>query len=645
MKSLGRVLLLVWGLLFALGAGAQEATVDATVEANEVGVGEQFQLSVRVTSKDDLELQAPRIPPMDGFALLNTFTSESVSRNLVSGPGGMEFKTQRSTIYTYLLQATKKGRLQIPPFEPIVNGKPRPTKPIVMNVTDAGAAPSGRGNPGGAGIDDSDDPLNEADRLFQELLQRRGMMPGGPGQQVPGGGGSGGGSAFVPKNPNDAFVVHVDADKSEVFEGEQITASWYVMVRGNILNLDRAKFPDLKGFWKETIEEPTSLSFAVETINGIVYRKALLSSFALFPIKPGTIIIDEYRLKATMQVSQNPYGSFGFGPTYTFSRASEPVKVKVKPLPAEGKPGNFTGAVGQFDVTAATDGQSFAVNQPFSLKVRFEGAGNAKLIELPAYQAPAGIEVYETKSESKFFKNGRSYKEFEILLIPRKAGPVELPAIAVALFDPRTAQYYTRSTEAIKIDVKEGAAGAGQSTRVAPDAAKAVVAEPAGPQLPALMIGASAPVAVPPFANVVTQILALILLGFRGFFELRKESHLTKTRRRVRARMKAIEKLLAGNDWRATAKETTNLLYLVLGEISGKGGANEELQKLLAESPPSVRRELGKDLERIVETFQTLSFAPEAAIGELKEPARLRRAVEEAEALAEKALTLAAKVD
>ncbi len=66
---------------------------------------------------------------------------------------------------------------------------------------------------------------------------------------------------------------------------------------------------------------------------------------------------------------------------------------------------------------------------------------------------PVGLEQYDTKSESKFFKNGRSYKEFEILVIPRQEGDVIIPSLSVSMFDPQTKKYYARTTEAISLKV------------------------------------------------------------------------------------------------------------------------------------------------------------------------------------------------
>ena len=81
-------------------------------------------------------------------------------------------------------------------------------------------------------------------------------------------------------------------------------------------------------------------------------------------------------------------------------------------------------------------------------------------------------------------------------------------------------------------------------------------------------------------------------------------------------------------------------MYAVLGEISGEGGAHVELEKLLQKMPPSLRRELGEDLTRHMEAFQILSFAPDEAVGKLKEPSELKKRCRDVEKLLLKSVSL-----
>ena len=92
-------------------------------------------------------------------------------------------------------------------------------------------------------------------------------------------------------------------------------------------------------------------------------------------------------------------------------------------------------------------------------------------------------------------------------------------------------------------------------------------------------------------------------------------------------RYKTLDKTLQTGDLRGIGTEMTNLFSVVLGEIAGEAGASEEVEKVLERVPPSLRREFGDDIRKSHEIFQVLAFAPDEALGPLKEPERWRREV------------------
>ncbi len=614
-------------LLFMASTEAlAELKVQATVPQSQIGLGDTVILTVSVSSDISFEANEPTVPKLEGFNLINSWNSSSTSSKLMQTTGGMQFQTLRRQEFNFMLSPTQPGRLTIPPFRVTVNGRTYDTKAISIQVDPHGSG-AGKQNPV-PGMPDLDD-IDEADQAFQQLLQRHNAPPPAA-------------NKLNAHNANEAFFVQAEVDKTSVYESEQVTVSWYIYSRGNMLSLDRLKFPDLKGFWKEIIEEVPALNFTSEVLNGVPYRRALLASHALFPIKPGLAIIDEYKIKASVQV---PNGPFGFGPAYTFTRASERIKIDVKPLPTDNKPKDFTGAVGQFDLRASIEGQSFPANQPFSLKVRFDGSGNAKSIELPPLNLPSGLEIYDTKNDSKFFKNGRSYKEFEVLIIPRQEGQFTVPTLSASMFDPKTAKYYSRTTQPMNIHITPSVSKEGLSNRTSsPTAGKNLVVEKSLPN-PVISLAKSDGKSTLKFSFQVLLWLA-VLLGLA--FKARKELTVEKERN-IRAEFKKRSQnllhLLDKGEWRKVGTEGSNLIYFVLGEISGQGGASLEVQKLLELASPSLRRELGEPLQKHIEYFQVIGFAPESTLGKLKDAGELKKEVQQALKTLEKALDLAKKND
>src|SRR5690606_19867367 len=96
-------------------------------------------------------------------------------------------------------------------------------------------------------------------------------------------------------------------------------------------------------------EMATRLNFEQVLIEGIPYSRALLVSYALFPISAGKAIVDPYKAKCTVLTPN----AFGFGKPYVFTKASRPIQINVKEVPSASRPPNFTGAVGKYALTAA----------------------------------------------------------------------------------------------------------------------------------------------------------------------------------------------------------------------------------------------------------------------------------------------------
>ncbi len=144
-------------------------------------------------------------------------------------------------------------------------------------------------------------------------------------------------------NPDEAFFIQAEVDKNRAYVGEQVTVSFFLYTREETNSGHRHfEVPDLKGFWKEELEMATRLNFEQVVLRNIVYQRALLVSYALFPIRAGQARIDPYKAKCTVLTPTN----FGFGRPYQFTKASREIAIEVLDVPSEGRPANFTGAVG-----------------------------------------------------------------------------------------------------------------------------------------------------------------------------------------------------------------------------------------------------------------------------------------------------------
>lgn len=609
--------------IFSASAFADDVQVTATVDRNQIGVGDVINYTVSISGKNSVQVDEPRIAGLDGFDLINTSSGIETRSSFVNG----RFITEQSRNFTYMMAANRKGELVIPSVKVYVDGKTYSTEPIKIAVSGERKVPpmaQGQGRGRGAPPDPFDQ-MDEMEELFNQMIQRRlrpNMPPGSGGPAI---------------NPDEAFFVSAVTDKQKAYVGEQIVTTFYLYTRGQIRDIDTLKYPDLKGFWKEDLEMATRLNFEQVVVNGVPYQRALLVSYALFPIKAGKATVDSYKAKCTVLTPS----TFGFGRPYVFTKTSKPIEIEVLEIPVDGRPSNFTGAVGRFRLNAQFEPLTGTTNQPVTLRVRIEGQGNAKLIELPKLDLPPSFELYDQKSSAKFLKDGSSFKEFEVLIIPREPGVFELPPIEIATFDPESKKFVNVSSQPLRLNVT------GTASPLAANAANKTGAPSSAdqePQLPPLATDIGASSKAGQAAPIATLLLYLGVFGFLG------QQSWTRFRRKpkkaslgiiLKRRLKKVRDLAAGKQWRLMGVEMTNCIYYILGQLSEQGGANQDLEKLLEFTPPSLRNELSAPLKDILAKAEALSFAPEALIGDLTEPARVTKLIEQVESVLMKAIELA----
>lgn len=624
-KSLNLVLLLVLALVrfdFSWAAGGVEVT--ATVDRDRVGVGDPVSLTISVEAKDSVNVEEPNLNNIPGFDLINSSSGFVTRSSYVNG----QFITQQSRNFNYMLVANKKGSLTIPPVQVHVDGKTYATKAINVAVSEGRRVPPQARNRGQAVPTEPDD----MEDLFQSMIQRH------FGQGFPGGGMPG----EVVK-PEDAFFIQADVDKKKVYVGEPVIANFYLVTRGQIRDIDTLAYPALKGFWKEDLEMATRLSFENVVINGVAYQRALLVSYALFPIKAGKSVVDPYKAKCTV----GSPSSFGFGRSFVITKSSKPIDIDVMEVPSN-KPANFTGAVGEFRLSAQFEPLTGSVNQPVTLRVRVEGHGNAKLIELPKLDLPPGFEIYDQKSQAKYMKDGSSFKEFEVLIIPRQPGVFRIPPIAIATFDPHSKKFTEIASQPLTLSVTgsaiapaPGPAQASTGEKGTPSPATPVSSEPA---LPALATEMGSPRMSPLLAGAISLLFWLGSLSFLGIYawrKLRSKPKKVSLKLILQRRLNKVREMVDKKEWRRVGVEMTNTAYAILGQLSEEGGANQEIQRLLEKTPPSLRNELSEPIQSLLSQCEALSFAPEGLIGAMSEDKKMEQLIRNFEKVMSRAIELA----
>jgi hypothetical protein len=396
---------------WALGAtpAAAQLRVTAEVDKTVVALDDQVVLTVSV-SGPQASLPEPRLPQLPNFSVYSSGKNQSIS--IVNG------RMSGSAVYTFVLVPRAVGRGLIGPITVSQDNVAAQSEPLEVQVSPPGAR-------------------------AQQPQQRRQRPPG-----------SGGG-------PDLFLTAELDRRKAHVNEQVTLSVKFYTAVP--LLGNPEYTAPKLLGFLPEDLPP---LRHDRVTVKGRTYGVTEIKT-ALFPIQPGRLAVGEARARCQVQQdsSVDPFAadfferffSQGLSAGRTVEIVSDPLSVQVEPLPENGKPSDFSGAVGSFDISLKADKTRATVGEAVNLSVTVEGRGNLKALggltlpELPSWR------LYEPLSSVNLEKKGdmvRGSKTFKILAVPRVSGELEIPSLSLSYFDPAKRSYVRAQTQALKVRVE-----------------------------------------------------------------------------------------------------------------------------------------------------------------------------------------------
>jgi hypothetical protein len=412
-------------LFSAAIASSSYATIQASVDRTEVPQDESISLKITQVGKSDSPL-SPKFDASD-FEIMNQFESSQFSSVYVNG----KFENKSEQSITYILRPLKVGTLRI------------------RNITNNG-----------------EKAADVSVQVIQENAYKKSV----------------GGEAPSLNGDAKNFFVKADVSKSRAYKGEQIVVSFYIYRRTRVNLRDVMQYPSFQGFIREDLEMPILSGrpdYEAVSLGGIPFERALLARYAVYPIKEGKLKIDGFSIRADYipknagsdDLLQDPFFQFFTQVTpRTGTSKSDPITIDVLPLPEEGKTAQFTGGVGDFDVTSQLDSATQKANSPINLRVNVKGKGNASLIEFPKVDWPAGIKFYESQGKSKNLGQGSTEKTFEVVLVPQQKGEYDLPPIEFDFFNPESRSYVKKKTNPVHLSVAEGDPGSAQQITVDPTA-------------------------------------------------------------------------------------------------------------------------------------------------------------------------------
>jgi hypothetical protein len=135
--------------------------------------------------------------------------------------------------------------------------------------------------------------------------------------------------------------------------------------------------------------------------------------------------------------------------------ASPPVELTVSALPAEGRPPDFSGAVGTFKIASDLSSTAASAGDPLTLRLHVSGSGNFDRVDSRMLEH---IERWKTYPPKSMFKAAdavgyKGEKTFEQPLIASKPGGQTLPALSFSYFDPTTGRYETARSAPLSVTI------------------------------------------------------------------------------------------------------------------------------------------------------------------------------------------------
>jgi hypothetical protein len=227
---------------------------------------------------------------------------------------------------------------------------------------------------------------------------------------------------------------------------------------------------------------------------------------------------------------------------------SSPSELKVLPLPTEGRPENFSGAVGDFQVSSDISPTSAAAGEPLTLRLHISGAGNFDRVDSTMVDHLDHWKIYPAKSSftPSDAVGNQGEKVFEQPLIAAQPGEQSIPGLAFSYFNPNTRRYENAQTPPIKVTIAASLAS-GSLPNGALTAGSIQGLRPDHPTLQASVSELRPLYFRKPFLAIPTT-LALILAG--SWFAVRPSA--------ARATSKATELVLAQLDAAARAGNSSS---------------------------------------------------------------------------------------
>jgi len=388
-------------LLLATSIASAQVKFEAKVSKTKLGINERLRIDFEMNQDGD-NFVPPSFENFDVVGGPNT----SVSNSWRNG------KRSYQKTYSYFLAPKSRGKFTIKQATIEIEGETYKTFPITVNVTAAVSKPNG--NTAASDI------------------------------------------------ANDKIHLVAEVSKGNPYLNEAITVVYklYVSPDIGVNNWREKETPRYNDFWSQNIEIKGINALEGE-YKGERYRYVILRKTVLYPQKIGALKLEPLVLDIDVEVPSNRRDFFGRALMTKVPRVvtAGSRTINVKALPEQGKPADFTGAVGAYEFNVTTSKTQLNATESLQAKIEVKGKGNLKLFELPKLTVPSSLEVYEPEHQENVRTNLSGMQgsiSDTYTIVPQYRGKYPVPSISFSYFDPNSASYKRITSDEVIIDVIEG---------------------------------------------------------------------------------------------------------------------------------------------------------------------------------------------
>ena len=387
---------------------AQDIHVEAVTSSHKVALGSSLNLTLKVTGTNHVD--PVDLPTINGFDV--RYLGPATQISIING------HSSSSIAHNYSLFSLKVGQFEIPAIHVNIDGKTYTTEPIPVEVVDSSEAL-------GSSSAEQASP-NDATQLQDKI-----------------------------------FVV-LKVPKKEVYLGELVPVKILFFVTG--LSIGDLQYPKIEGigYKKDDLKEPEQYE---QIVKGVPYKIVEFNT-TVYPTRTGQITLGPVKMQCNILVKDSsqdhsPFDNSLFNDDFfgnffnqyerrPIALQSEPVDLNVLELPQEGRPQDFSDAVGHFDFDVNASPSEVKVGDPVTLKMTIQGKGNLAAIQFPRLKEDDQIKLYEPT-----IKEQGDVKTFEQVVIPNSDQVQEIPALGLTYFDVDAKQYRTITKGPFPIIVKQ----------------------------------------------------------------------------------------------------------------------------------------------------------------------------------------------